>query len=72
MQISRVEPGSAAERAGLLSGDIILKFQNRPVNEFQVLTAEIGACEPGDKITLEISRGSETLQKEATLGAWNK
>lgn len=69
-KIAMVQPGSAAEQAGLLADDVILKFRDHPVNDFATLTAEIGACEAGDKVTIEISRGSETLKKEVTLGAW--
>ena len=69
-KIAMVQPGSAAEQAGLLADDVIVKFRDHPVNDFATLTAEIGACEAGDKVTIEISRGSETLKKEVTLGTW--
>jgi S1-C subfamily serine protease len=69
-KIAMVQPGSAAEQAGLLADDVILKFQGHPVNDFAGLTAEIGACEAGDKVTIEVSRAGDTLKKEVTLGAW--
>ncbi len=50
--------------------DVILKIRGRAVTDFAGLTAEIGAGEPGDKVTLEISRNGDTLKKEVTLGAW--
>jgi len=69
-RITLVQPGSAAEAAGLLPDDVVLKIRDRAVTDFAGLTAEIGACEPGDKVTLEINRGNDTLKKEVTLGAW--
>ena len=69
-KIALVQPGSAAEHAGLLPEDVIIKFRDRQVTDFAGLTAEIAACEAGDKVTLEISRGNDTLKKEVTLGAW--
>jgi hypothetical protein len=69
-KIALVQPGSAAEQAGLLPEDVILKFQGRAVNDFATLTAEIGSCEAGDKVTVEVSRDGETLKKVVMLGAW--
>jgi hypothetical protein len=68
--ITVVQPGSGADQAGLMPGDVVQKFQGRVVNDFAGLTAAIGACTAGDKVTLEISRDGETLRKEATLGEW--
>lgn len=69
-RITVVQPGSAAERAGLMIGDVVTKFQDRAVNDFQGLRAEIGAYDAGDKVKVEITRGNDTLQKEVTLGDW--
>ncbi|HEX3998799.1 MAG TPA: PDZ domain-containing protein [Pirellulales bacterium] len=71
-KIAMVQPGSAAERGGLMPEDVILKFQGRPVNDFATLTKEIGSCDAGDKVKLEISRDNQTIEKEVTLGAWSK
>lgn len=69
-QIDEVEPSSAAERAGLMMGDVILKFQGKRVNNFGELTTEIGACRGGDKVTLQISRSGQIFDKEVTLDDW--
>lgn len=69
-QVTKVQPDSAAERGGLLVDDIIVKFQDQPVPNFETLTALIAARNPGDKVTIEIRRGNELLKKEVELGAW--
>ena len=68
--ISLVQPGSAADRGGLLAADIIMKFQDQPVPDFVTLTTLIGARVAGEKVTIEVRRGEATLKKEVELGAW--
>jgi hypothetical protein len=69
-RITLVQDGSAADRAGLKADDIIVKFQDHATVDFETLTSQIGACQPGDKVTLELRRGTEVLKKEVTLGSW--
>ncbi len=68
--ISTVEPHSAADQAGLIAGDLILKFGDQPISDFKTLTAVIGARQAGEKVTIEVRRNSETFKKEVTLGSW--
>jgi S1-C subfamily serine protease len=69
-RIDRVQAGSAADRAGLLVDDIVLKFQDHAVPDFETLTTLIGACAAGEKVVVELRRGEATLKKEVELGAW--
>jgi PDZ domain len=69
-QITLVQVGSAADQAGLKAEDIILKFQDHEIPDFPTLVSQIGACQPGDKVTVELRRGNEALKKEVKLGAW--
>ncbi len=69
-QVSRVEPNSAADHAGLIVGDVILKFQGQAIKNFTDLTARIGACRGGDKVAIQISRGGQIFDREVTLGDW--
>lgn len=49
-------PGSAAEEAGIRSGDIILSVNGTPVNTVAALQEHVGLYRPGDKVTLTVKR----------------
>ncbi|MDQ7954352.1 MAG: DegQ family serine endoprotease [Rhodocyclaceae bacterium] len=61
--VSNVEKGSAAEKAGLQSGDVILKVDGQPIVSSGDLPAIIGQMAPGQKVALEVWRkgAPETL-----------
>ena len=63
-----VQPGSAAERAGLLPGDVILKFDGKPIGAANELSALVGQAAPGSKARLEVWRRGESKELSATLG----
>ena len=70
VRIAHVQEGSPADWARLKTDDIILRFQDHEMKDFESLTREIGNREPGDKVILELRRGSEVLKKEVELGSW--
>ena len=63
-----VIPDSAAYRAGLQEGDIILKLDGEKITPENSLAKLILKYNPGDKINLEILRGEKTMKIEAVLG----
>ena len=67
--VSAVTPGSAAEGAGLQSGDVILKFDGKLLGSANELSALVGEAKPGDKARLEVWRKGKTQELVATLGA---
>jgi serine protease Do len=67
--VSSVQPGSAAERAGLQPGDVILKFDGKPVGAAGELSALVGQTAPGTRVRLDIWRQSAAKELTATLGA---
>jgi len=67
--VSSVVPGSAAERAGLQPGDVIMKYDGKPLGAAGDLSALVGQATPGDKARLEVLRKGETREITATLGA---
>jgi serine protease Do len=67
--VSTVQPGSAAERAGLQPGDVILKYDGKPIGAAGELSALVGQAAPGEKAKLEILRKGQTRELSATLGA---
>lgn len=68
LEITRVLQESAAEEAGILAGDRILRVGNRPVRSSFELRREIGRAVAGDRITLLLRRGDEEIQLRARLG----
>ena len=54
-----------AERAGIKSGDVILKIGSKYVNSVAALQEEVGKRRPGDKVAVTIrdSKGKETVKE---------
>ena len=61
-------PDSAAEKAGLKEGDIILEFNEEKITPENSLAKIIMKYNPGDKITLKILRQEKEEIIELTLG----
>ena len=51
-----VEKGSAADKAGIEVGDIILKFDGKAVAESSDLPRMVGATRPGSKVVVQVWR----------------
>jgi S1-C subfamily serine protease len=68
VRIERVEPGSAAEQAGLRAGDVIVKVGTIDVKNLGDLTRALTQNGPGQKVTVEYYRGNERRSAEVTLG----
>jgi len=66
--VSGVTPGSAADKAGLKRGDVILSCQGRAVVDTNSFRNEIAATKPGTTITLNVLRDGTARDVKATLG----
>lgn len=66
--IRQVVPGSPAEQAGLIVGDVVQEVDGEAVGAERTLRALVAAHRPGDKVTLTILRGTENLEINVTLG----
>lgn len=67
VEIMEVFPGSGAETAGLMVGDVIVAVDDRPVTGISDLAARIRHRVPGDRLVLNIVRGEKELSLIATL-----
>jgi serine protease Do len=71
-KIARVEPGKAAEAAGVKPGDVIVEFAGKPVTDFASLQTHVSDSQPGDKVKLKIRRGQETVELELVVGKYER
>jgi putative serine protease PepD len=67
--VQTVAPGTPAARAGLRPGDLVTAIGGTVIKGPNALVATIAALRPGDRITLEVLRGSTTVTLTATLVA---
>ena len=65
--VTRVEPGTAAEKAGLRVNDVVEKIDGTDLNNGQTLGGLLQLHAPGDRIRLTVLRGSSTQDLDATL-----
>ena len=70
--VNRVEPGSAAERAGIEVGDVILEVNGRNIEVFSDLPPVVGSVRPGEEVSLTRpnSQNSSTKTKAPTAATY--
>ncbi len=54
--VTEVAPGSAAERAGIQSGDVLLRINGRAIDLSGDLPAVLGLAQPGDPADIDVWR----------------
>jgi S1-C subfamily serine protease len=67
-QIAEVVPGSPAAEAGLRQGDVITALGEESIASTEDLVAAIATREPGETVTLEVERESQSTAVKVTLG----
>jgi Do/DeqQ family serine protease len=65
--ISTVDPDSAAERAGLRPGDVVVAVDGRPVSNAADLRTRIGLLRAGSELEVELLRKGKTRQLRAKV-----
>ncbi len=63
-----ITPGSPAEKAGLQSGDVVVKIEGQTIDTEHPLDAVLSGYSPGQTVHLEVLRGASTLTISVTLG----
>jgi serine protease Do/serine protease DegQ len=66
--ISLIEPGSAAEKAGLRVDDIIVAVNDEKISGPPELRNTIGLMDSGEQVEIKYFRNGESLSTTATLG----
>jgi membrane-associated protease RseP (regulator of RpoE activity) len=75
-QITQVVAGSAADRAGLQIGDVVLSMDGVAVKNFEGLTEYVGRHGPGESIEVEVERAvagkvPQRFTTTVTLDGWD-
>jgi S1-C subfamily serine protease len=65
--ITGVVPDSPADQALIKVGDLIIAFNGQRIESFADLGAAVRAAQPGDRVTLSLSRAGEERTVEVTL-----
>lgn len=52
--IAKVEPGSPAEKAGLVAGQVVREFNGTPIDRLRTLSRAVAAVEPGRTVQMTV------------------
>lgn len=66
--VSRVAPGSSAEKAGLRPGDVITALNGKPVVNGADLRNRVGLMPPSSQVELSVLRDGKETKVTSTLG----
>jgi serine protease Do len=62
-----VQSGSASEQAGIQAGDVIVKFDGKPVEKANDLPRMVGSTKPGTKTTVTVVRKGSSKEFAITV-----
>jgi serine protease Do len=66
--VTGIEKGSPAEKSGLETGDVILRFDGKPISSSPDLPRIVGATKPGKEVTMEVLRKGTTRNLSIKVG----
>jgi len=69
-EIGRVIPGGPAALAGMRGGDIVLKFNGKPIQTFSQLVSAVAECDPGEMVRLDVRRETKQLVINVEIGSF--
>ena len=69
VRLGSIVPGSAAERAGLRAGDVLVRLADTGLRGFQDLRDQLARQRPGDILSLVYLRDGEDHETSVTLDA---
>lgn len=67
--ISQVPEGTAADKAGIKQGDVIIAYNDKPIKSLRSFRNEIAMMTPGDSVKLKVLRNGKTKEITVKLGS---
>lgn len=67
LYVAKVNRDCAADRAGIVQGDIILRVAGKEVNTFAEMMEELGLFSPGDEVEVDFERNGRTETTKVIL-----
>ena len=67
LYVAKVTKDCAADRAGMVQGDIILRVAGKEVNTFAEMMEELGLFSPGDEVEVDYERNGRTETTKVIL-----
>ncbi len=69
VRVQQVMPGSAAETAGIVTGDVVVAVDGREVADLRAYSELLKTYAPGDEVDVTVLRDGRELTVRALLGA---
>ncbi len=66
--VAEVHKGQPAAKAGLLPGDLIIRFGDADVSDSQALIRAVGRMPAGDKVAVQVQRAGKLHELKVALG----
>ena len=67
-EITSVQPGEAADRAGIQMGDVVVALNGEPIRSQAEFMEELARQRAGDKVRIGLIRFGQKLDRQVTLG----
>jgi S1-C subfamily serine protease len=67
--VAHVEPGSPAEKGGVLLGDVLIEIEGRAIADTDAVQEALRSQKPGNSIAVNLVRGGALLKITLTLAA---
>ena len=65
--VNSVEKGGPADKAGIEAGDVILRFDGKPVAASEDLPRVVGGTKPGSKVAIQVWRNKATRDLQVVV-----
>jgi serine protease Do len=69
VRLEQVFEGGPAFKAGLRGGDLVTRFNGRPVTDYGSFLRALSQIQPGEQVTLDVRRDDEAWEAEVTVEA---
>ena len=67
VRVDAVTKGRPAEKGGILKGDVIITINGAPIKNIQDYMFQLGKCNTGDKVKVEVKRNDHNILLEVQL-----